>query len=82
MRVFKIGKYTIAKDIFDSKGRSIRQLYKGDRMLQFTESKRFIKRTVVDTDKMQTLFVSLKDKTTGLIKILKDIRRDGWKPNR
>ena len=81
MRIFKIGDYTIVKDILDHKGRRIRQLYKGNRMLQFTESKRFIKRTVVDTSKLETLYTSLKDKASGIIKVLKDVRGKGWKPN-
>ena len=81
MEILKIGDYTIVKNILGNRGRQIKQLYKGNKMLQFTESKRFIERRVVDTSNLKTLYISLKDKTSGLIKVLKDVRGKGWKPN-
>ena len=36
---------------------------------------------LVDTSKLETLYTSLKDKTSGIIKVLKDVRGKGWKPN-
>ena len=75
MRVKELGKYTIVSDIIGNKGRNIRQLYKNNRMIQLTEDKRFVHRVVVDTSTLKSLYISLKDKVSGLIKVIKDTRK-------